>query len=459
MAVRTWSVAEVCGEVELVLGAAFPDQLWIRGEIQGYRAAPNGHVYFDLVEPGEGRAREKLPVTLFRGPRRGVEAVLRKVGDLRLDDGVDVRIRGRVAYYAPQGRVQLLMDAVDPRYTLGRLAADRDRVLRTLAAEGLLETNAGRPFPVVPLRVGLITSDDSAAANDVLDELARSPFAFQVRLLDARVQGADAVASLTAALAHLAADDVEVVLLVRGGGARTDLAAFDDEAVARAVAAMPVPVVTGIGHEIDRAICDEVAHTAAKTPTAAAGVLIDRVAGYVGAIEGRWERIAERAGLRLRRSNQLLGRDADRLRVATSGTLTAGLDRIDAASRRLDTDTQRRLRRAEHSLEGAVGDVAARALVRLRRADQTLDATADRLTSTARRTLGGAATTIDGHDRLVRAVHPDRTLARGFALVRSADGAVVRSVDQLAVGSGVSVVLADGRADATIDHLTPEGQT
>ncbi|MEM9035434.1 MAG: exodeoxyribonuclease VII large subunit [Actinomycetota bacterium] len=461
MAVRTWSVAELCGEVELVLGEAFPDQLWVRGEIQGYRAAPNGHVYFDLVEPGEDgrRAAEKLPITLFRGPRRGVEAVLRKVGDLRLEDGVDVRIRGRVAYYAPQGRVQLLMDAVDPRYTLGRLAADRDRVLRALATEGLLERNPRLPLPAVPLRIGLVTSDDSAAANDVLDELDRSPFGFQVQLVDARVQGDDAIDSLTAALRQLHTADVDAVLLVRGGGSRTDLAAFDAEAVARAVAAMPVPVITGIGHEIDRAVCDEVAHTAAKTPTAAAGVLIDRVAEYVAVIEARWHTIAERASARLRRSTQLLGRDADRLRVATSGTLSAGLDRVDAAARRLDTDTQRRLRRAEAELTGAAHDVAAQALTRLRHGDGALDVAVERLGTATRRSLTAADAALDAHHRLVRAVHPDRTLARGFALVRDADGAVVRSVEQLTAGAAVELRVPDGRAAATIDDIVREDTT
>ncbi|MEM8903050.1 MAG: exodeoxyribonuclease VII large subunit [Actinomycetota bacterium] len=461
MAVRTWSVAEVCGEVEDVILSAFPDQLWVRGEIQGYRASPNGHVYFDLVDPddGGGRAASKIPVTLFRGPRRGVEAVLRKVGDLRLDDGVDVRIRGRVSYYAPQGRVQLLMDAVDPRHTLGKLAADRDRVLRTLAADGLLDRNASLPLPQVPLRVGLVTSDDSAAANDVLDELDRSGLGFAVTLVDARVQGADAVTSLCAALRQLHGVEVDVVLVVRGGGARTDLVAFDDEQVARAVATMPVPVITGIGHEIDRAVVDEVAHTASKTPTAAAGVVIERVRDYLGAVDGTWAAIAERASVRLRRSLHLLGRDADRLRVATTGSLSAGLDRLGAAEKRLVDDAHRTVRRAETGLTAAAHRASTSTSVRLRRGEDRLEATRLAIEATARRRLDGADAELVATERLVRAVHPDRTLARGFALVERPGGGFARSVADLTVGDGIGLRLADGRAAATIDSTAPEEET
>ena len=347
------------------------------------------------------------------------------------------------------------MDAVDPRHTLGKLAADRDRVLRALAADGLLDRNATLPMPLVPLRLGLVTSDDSAAANDVLHELERSGLGFAVQLVDARVQGADAVTSLCAALAHLHGADVDVVLLVRGGGARTDLVAFDDEQVARAVATMPVPVVTGIGHEIDRAVVDEIAHTATKTPTAAAGVVIERVREYVAVVDGLWSTIAERALVRLRRSLHLLGRDADRLRVATTGSLSAGLDRLDAAEQRLVDDARRSTRRAEAAVSTAAHRTSTLTLVRLRRGDDELESSRRRIEIAARRRLDGADAELTATERLIRAVHPDRTLARGFVLVERAPGGFARSTTDMSVGEQVSLRLADGRAAATIDSIAP----
>ena len=152
----------------------------------------------------------------------------------------------------------------------------RAALLAKLAEEDLLRANADRPMPLVPLRVGLATSDGSAAEADFLDELRRSGFAFRVLRADTRVQGSDAPRSIASAIRMLATHRLDVLALVRGGGARTDLAAFDDEAVARAIAACPVPVVTGIGHEVDTSVADEVAHTAAKTPTACAQLLVAR---------------------------------------------------------------------------------------------------------------------------------------------------------------------------------------
>ena len=156
-------------------------------------------------------------------------------------------------------------------------------MLRQLEAEGLLRANAVHELPEVPLRIGLVTSAASAAYHDFLDELDASGFAFRVGVCDVRVQGANAPRRVVWALRRLAriASAFDAVVLVRGGGSRADLAPFDSDDVARAIAAMPLPVLTGIGHEIDRSVADEVAHTASKTPTASAQVLIERVMEFV----------------------------------------------------------------------------------------------------------------------------------------------------------------------------------
>ncbi|HSL57516.1 MAG TPA: exodeoxyribonuclease VII large subunit, partial [Acidimicrobiales bacterium] len=279
---ETLGVAELTRRITGALGAAFPDQVWVAGELQGLRAG-GPHLYFTLVEPGElgdGPAAS-IPVALFRGARAGVEHVLRKAGGLALADGLAVRIRGEVILYAPRSQVQLRMTAIDPGHTLGQLAIDRDRLLRALAAEGLVGRNATVALAAVPLRVALITSAGSAAAHDTVEELAASGLGFQVTLIDTRVQGPEAVGSVVAALAHAARLDVDVVAVVRGGGSRTDLVAFDAEPVARAIAGCAHPVLTGSGHEIDTRVADAVAHRALKTPPAVAGYLVHRVRAHL----------------------------------------------------------------------------------------------------------------------------------------------------------------------------------
>ena len=158
MTVQTWTVTDVCEGVSTALARTFPDEFWVHGEIQSLSRSSAGHRYIDLVEPGEAGHKKdvRLSVVAFKGQLRGIEAVLRKVGNLELTEGIEVRIRGHVEFYPPQGRVQFIMNAIDPRYTLGQLSADRDRVMRALAADGLIEKNGSLPLPLVPLRIGLV---------------------------------------------------------------------------------------------------------------------------------------------------------------------------------------------------------------------------------------------------------------------------------------------------------------
>ena len=265
----TFTVGELTTVVAEALRRAFPDQLWVRGEVQNLKRYPSGHTYFSLVEKGTGtgdKVRARLDCVLFRDDRPAVNRALKEVPGAELGNDVEVRIRGRVSVY--QGKLQLVMSAIDPVFTVGGIAANRERVLQALALDGLLDANRRVPLPLVPLRVGLVTSRGSAAFHDFVHELEASRFAFQVAVVDVRVQGAAASRRIVWALRELAARRVDVVVLARGGGSRSDLAPFDTELVARAIAAMPVPVLTGVGHEVDRSVADEVAHTACKTPTA-----------------------------------------------------------------------------------------------------------------------------------------------------------------------------------------------
>ena len=283
--VHTWRVGELGAHLERLLAGAFPGDVWVEGQIRDLSRPASGHVFFQLAEPTpHGQPpTAAVPVVLRRPEKAFVNNLLKRSGGaVRMDDGIEVRIKARVRWYRPRGVLQLQMLSIDPAFTLGRLAADRERTLAALREDGLLDANGRRPFPAVPLRVGVVTSLGSAAHADFLAELRTSGLGFTVYEADARTQGVDCEPSVVAALAAVSRLDVDVVALVRGGGARTDLTGFDSSVIARAIAAMPVPVLTGIGHEIDRSIADEVAHTAFKTPTAVADHLIDRVLEFRG---------------------------------------------------------------------------------------------------------------------------------------------------------------------------------
>jgi exodeoxyribonuclease VII large subunit len=406
---HTHSVAELNALISDALTGAFPDQVWVQGEIHGYSTSARGHTYFNLVEPGQlGRpSAATLSVVLFGGNRRAVDHVLAKAGGLALADGLEVRIRGEVLFYPPQGRVQLRMTAIDPRHTLGKLTLDRDQLLRVLAAEGLLDRNRARPLSPVPLRVGLVTSEASAAAHDLLDELTRSGFGWKVSLIDTRVQGEGAVDGIVTALRTASRLDLDVVAVVRGGGSRSDLAAFDHEAVARAIATMPVPVITGIGHEIDESVADRVAYRSFKTPTACAGFLCDAVSSYRARCDELWRGLAVRSLDLLEHHDAALRSAAARAASGARTTLELGTARVIELRTAMTREPERALDRSERH--------------------------------------------VDALERHVGALDPARVLARGWSITRTAEGALVRGVADAPPGTALATRVHDGTVHSTVD--------
>src|SRR4051812_46298230 len=263
----TFTVSELADAVNGVLRRTFSDGIWVRGEIQGF-SERGGHAYFTLGDDTPGR-NANLRVQFFANARLRLRPLLAK-HRLRLADGLKVRIFGHLDFYAPGGQLGLKMADLDPRFTLGDLAQRRDVVLRRLAADGSLDANGRRQLSAVPLRVGVVSSAGTAAWHDFHDELVRSGFGFQLVLADTRVQGPEAARRVARAIVslsmHAARNGLDAIVVIRGGGARNELATFDAEPIARAIAAAPVPVLTGLGHEIDRSVADEVAHTSLKTP-------------------------------------------------------------------------------------------------------------------------------------------------------------------------------------------------
>jgi exodeoxyribonuclease VII large subunit len=412
----TFSVGELAEVLAMWARRAFPREVWVRGEIRNLSRPSSGHVYFSLVECGEDRqVAATVRVMMSRVVRPEINALLvRTGGRMRMTDGVEVRLRGRIDWFAPSGQLNLRMSMIDPEYTLGRLAADRERLLRTLELEGLLGRNGGLPMPAVPLTVGLVTAAGSAAEADFVDELERSGLGFRVLLVTTPVQGPEAPAAIAAALRTVAERGPDVVALVRGGGARTDLAAFDHEAVARAIAGLDVPVLTGVGHEIDRSVADEVAHRALKTPTACAHALVRAVADYTSALDDRWRSIATHAATALVREQHALARHARHAAAAVDGAMRVAATRLD--------DRGERLARA-----------GPRAVV-------------------------AAARHVDGLEARVRALDPAAALARGWSITRRADGSLVRDGGGVRPGDELRTTVAGGLIRSTVleTHHTDE---
>ena len=451
---QTLTVGELAQVLRGTLDEAFPYGVWVAGEIEGLKRSRRGHAYFNLVErTDEDRGAEPaavVSVVLFQDDRQRVNKMVKRYGNkVTIEDGVQIRIQAMVDFYARQGRLQLQMTSIDPAYTLGAIAAYRATVLAKLKEEGLLSRNAEVALPPVPLRVGLVTSVRSAAHADMVRVLEASGFRFTVTEVDTAVQGSEAPTAIAAAIGA-AAIRSDVVVLARGGGSSTDLAAFDHEFVARAIATCPRPVLTGIGHETDTSAADEVAHTACSTPTAAAEAVVQLVDNWLEGLDDTGRSIAVR-------SRRILAAAEHRADKATADAARGARTAAGRAERNLDAAAQRLAHTGGNATARAGRRIAA-ITYRLaqsgpaaeRRAGSRLDRASARLSVSGRHEIRHAQRRLDAVATRVRALDPALILGRGWSLTRRHDGKLVRSVQDVAPGDGIVTHLSDGTLDSTI---------
>ncbi len=483
---HTYGVFELNRAIENALKRTFSQQIWIRGEIQGLsRSRPNArHRYFELVEKkaGQDQVAAKVPVALLDWNRAAIDQDCAQAPGFVLEDNIEVRIRAKVGYYPPYGKLQLEMMGIDPTFTLGQMAASRERVLRGLAQAGLLERNAQQPFAAAPRRVGLITSLGSAAYNDFVQELQRHPYSFSVKAIDARVSGHDTERTVVRALRAFAQHPPDVVVLIRGGGSRSDLSAFDSEMIARGIATMPVPVITGIGHETDRSVADEVAALSLKTPTACAAELVRRMAAAVETVENAWAEIVEGTHAAQVRCDEALLASARQIAAATRTTLVGQQAHLRSASRHLRQEARHGVTREVRSLGSSsrrLRDVTRSHLAasdshlqefrrRLspertkhlwRRHRSELEHMKSRLLEPLRHRFELHQKMFDAHEAQVRALDPRRALQRGYSLTYDAQGKLVRNAQDCPPGAQIVTHLADARVVSQVESVEPQPPT
>ncbi len=414
---KTYGVGELVKSAARMLEARFAGIL-VEGEISNLSAPRSGHVFFTLKDD-EGQ----LPAVLFRAQAVRVA--------FRLADGMRVRARGRLSIFEGQGKFQLYVDALEPA-GLGAAQLAFEALKQKLAAEGLFAAARKRPLPVWPRTVGVVTSPTGAVVRDIIRVAERRG---RVRILIAPcvVQGPSAASSIIAALARIARrPGVDVVILARGGGSSEDLAAFNDEGLARAIARCPVPVVSAVGHEVDFTIADFVADQRAPTPSVAAELtvpLLDEAVARLREAEQRLVRVGRR---RIEEARLSLDHQLQRARAALQQSIARRRRLLDVETRRL-ADVHPRARLLRDRAE----------LLALR---QRVTTSWDKALTGRRRAFGDAVAKLD-------ALSPLAVLLRGYALVRDAKGHVVSDGAQVSVGAHVSVRLARGELDCRVDSI------
>ncbi len=412
------SVAELNRLARAVLERDFP-LLWVAGEVSNLTRAPSGHWYFTLKD-----ADAQVRCAMFRSRTQSVP--------WQLENGQQVEARALVTLYEARGDFQLNVESLR-RAGLGRLYESFLRLKERLAAEGLFAEERKRALPRFPHRIGIITSPRAAALRDVLVTLARRAPQLPAIVYPTLVQGAEAAGQIAAAIETAAArSECDLLLLVRGGGSLEDLWSFNEEIVARAIAACPIPVIAGVGHETDVTIADLAADRRAATPTAAAEI----------ASAGWFEAAGETAQL------------AMALRAAMRAQLERRMQRVDLLARQLVHPAER-LERSRQRLDHLAS--------RLANAGERFSAKRRQQLADMRLRLAHARPNLELHrTRLARlaasltALNPQAALTRGYALVRAPNGELVRSHRQLVEGMALDLRFAEGNAEALVSKIIPD---
>ncbi len=444
---RIWPVRELVGQVRELVEREYGD-VWVEGEISNLRPAPSGHFYFTLKD-----ADAQLPVVLFRR-----HAMLLR---LRPEDGLHVLARGRVSVYEQRGQMQLVAEAIEP-VGAGSLQLAFEQLKARLKAEGLFDAERKRPLPAFPRTVGIVTSPTGSVIRDFLNIVARRHSGLSVLLCPASVQGDSAPAEIEAALTALNASGlVDVIVLARGGGSLEDLAPFNSERVARAIAASQFPVVSAVGHETDFTIADFVADLRAPTPSAAAELITEaqhKVADYLTTQSHRLER-AIRFQLLVARQ-RLADLPVSRAEGRVVTLLHRREQQLDDLSFRMEATMSEELRGHRSrigELTGAVLRHDPREALAEARGHLTVCRT--RLERSLERALSRSVARFSALHARLHSLSPLAVLDRGYALVLDANGIVVRSTSQVASGDLLTTRLSNGTLISRVESAKPKKST
>jgi len=435
-----FSVSELSRLLDAELSEAFPD-IWIRGEVSNFSSSPAGHLYFRLKD-GEA----VMKTAMFK------TAALRL--PFRIENGMELLVRGRLGYYGNKGDLQIYASHAEP-YGVGAMQMALEQARKRLQDDGLTDPARKRALPPYPRKIGIVTSADGAALADILSILARRGAPFEVVVSVSSVQGEQAPGQLKAAMERLfRAGGIDLIILTRGGGSFEDLNAFNDESLARVVAASPVPVVSAVGHEINTVLTDLTADLRAPTPSAAAEIVS--------------QPFVEAASRVAAASSSALSRMADKLRLAGEslsvfdpwGEGRAFLRQIERLEETRDRTASRLVERmlgrfvsASSKTDLLTGSLhPLKLMLSISVAEEKAASAEKGLFAAVRSALALLEGRLSASASMLEASNPLSILSRGYSVVKNREGAVISESSQVEKGEQLSVLLHRGRLKITVDE-------
>ncbi len=428
------SLLELNNRIRGVVNDAFPGTCWVRAEMSDVRTnASSGHCYLEFIEknPVTGQLVAKARGSIWAKTFRMLKPYFEMETGQLFASGLKVLVKVSIEFHELYGYSLTVLD-IDPAYTMGDMLRRRMEIIRQLKEEGVFALNKELPFPVLPKRIAVITSPTAAGYEDFLNQLAnnRSGYPFYTKLFPALMQGERTEESVIAALDRIYnyLDYFDVVVIIRGGGATSDLNSFDSYLLAANCAQFPLPVITGIGHERDDTILDMVAHTRMKTPTAVAEFLIGRMDSAAVELEGLQQEVSELAtGILLKQKNylQLLG---TRLPVVAVNRIERNRSYLQMVGNKLPVSASALLSRRRSSLETMQMQLQNRVTTRLAEGSRFIQLT----------------------EQFIKMASPDYVLKRGYSLTLK-DGKIIKHATDLTSGDELTTRFMDGEVKSIVE--------
>ncbi|HEY2048794.1 MAG TPA: exodeoxyribonuclease VII large subunit [Caulobacteraceae bacterium] len=447
---QAYSVSELAFALKRTIESAY-GFVRLRGELSKVTFHGNGHVYLDIKDD-----KSSIAGVVWKTNVKGLA--------IRPQTGLEVIVTGRITTYPGRSQYQIIIETMSPA-GVGALLAQLEKLKAKLAAEGLFEATRKRPLPAMPAVIGVVTSPTGAVIRDILHRIS-DRWPCRVIVWPVVVQGDQAAAQVRAAIEGFGAltpggalPRPDLVIVARGGGSVEDLWPFNDEALARAVAASPIPLISAVGHETDTTLIDFVSDRRAPTPTAAAEIATPVLADLAATLADHERRMASCARRHLDHGRVWFAAASARL-PRLPDLLAIATQRLDIASGRLSASLGANVAAHRHQLTTSAASLRPHLLQRLTEAKaRALAAPAQRLDPAMRRILADRTARLTSLAKLVASLDPDQVLKRGFARVERRDGRMVRSAGDLARGEGVEIVFHDGRRSAVVDGAAPARRT
>jgi exodeoxyribonuclease VII large subunit len=435
---RTYTVAELNARIRSLLDVEF-DDIWVAGEISGCKSASSGHCYFTLKD-----RESQVRCVCFRNDLRYLK--------FKPQDGVAVLIRGHLDVFEARGEYQLLVKLIELQGQ-GALQFAFEQLKKKLAAEGLFQAASKRPIPKLPRRIGIVTSAGGAVIQDMLHILSRRFPGLHVRLFPAQVQGDGAIEMICRAIEYFSRSGwADVVVIARGGGSLEDLWTFNEEAVARAIAACQVPLISAIGHETDYTIADFVADLRAPTPSAAAELVICTQQELIDQIGGLEHKLLQTARYRLAMANRKLHeRGVERATTVLHRRIGRSLQRVDELEYVLRDRMRTQIATRKRTLDQRRARLESLDLrLRFAQARRRLDSAESRAGTRIRTLLSKAHARLDPLTAHLTQLSPLKILDRGYAIVTNSYGQIVKTPHDAPSGSEIAVRVAHGSLHASV---------